>query len=177
LTFTDSSLVGDLKCAEQSANSTENATDNLNCGGVVAASALARWAINSNMNGSSSSSAGDVLPEFTSNLELYFIDQRSLFVNMHPLSWDVNVPILKNLLQAPVAMIRQTLLIQDKRDFTVSTTRDLSGLQRSDWPLLIANVNIPPSISWYPYYKAIYFDPDTRLAIMVLRFRRYLATH
>jgi hypothetical protein len=92
-------------------------------------------------------------------------DKNSPFVNMHPLQWVVNRLILHEIFGLHVFISNLSLLLQNKVDTEV-TQRDISGLQASDFPLLMSNTEVNPSNSWYPYVRSIYFDKVTGLALI-----------
>jgi 5'-nucleotidase, C-terminal domain len=92
------------------------------------------------------------------------LDKNSPMVNMHPLLWVVNRVILHNLFGFNLFISPPSILLQNAIDSSVSR-RDISDLQSFQMPLLISNVELSLSNSWYPYTKAIHFDKDNGLAI------------
>lgn len=98
---------------------------------------------------------------------MQLLDKNSAFVHMHPLGLSVNRLILNGLMGLDVFASSPSILLQNNLDSGVSS-QDISYLQTHDMPLLISNVGVPPSSSWYPYTKAVHFDEETRLAILSL---------
>jgi len=89
-------------------------------------------------------------------------DRDTPFVQMHPLGWNVNRLVLNEILGWKLFASTPSLLAQDDE----VSRRDLSDLQTEDMPLVLTNVAVPPSNSWYSYTKAIYFDKATGLAVL-----------
>jgi hypothetical protein len=100
------------------------------------------------------------------SLVLPFADRDSPFVQMHPLVWNVNRLVFQDIFGFRVFTAPPSLLTQHNGDFDISQ-RDLSGLQSEDFPYLLTNVAIPPSISWSRYTIPVFFDDETRLAVLV----------
>lgn len=98
---------------------------------------------------------------------IQLLDKDSAFVHMHPLGLSVNRFILNGVMGLDVFASSPSILLQNKLDYEVSS-QDISSLQTHDMPLLLSNVGVPPSNSWYPYTKAVHFDTETRLAILSL---------
>mmetsp|Transcript_25776 Transcript_25776/g.76084 ORF Transcript_25776/g.76084 Transcript_25776/m.76084 type:complete len:760 (-) Transcript_25776:1748-4027(-) len=84
-------------------------------------------------------------------------DRTSPFVQMHPMTWTVNRLILHEHFNWRVFRSSLSLL---------TSTRDLAYLRTSDMPLLITNALIPPSNAWYDFTKLVYYDAQSRLAVM-----------
>lgn len=100
------------------------------------------------------------------SLVLPFADRDSPFVQMHPLVWNVNRFVFQDIFGFRVFSAPPSLLTQHKDDFEISQ-RDLSGLQSKDFPYLLSNVAIPPSISWSQFTIPVFFDDETGLAVLV----------
>jgi len=96
-----------------------------------------------------------------------FADRQSPFVQMHPLVWNVNRLVLQHILGWNMFAATPSILTQNKADYNVSN-RDLSDLQSKEFPLLLTNVAIPPSHTWFQYAVPVYFDHTTGLAILSL---------
>jgi hypothetical protein len=99
------------------------------------------------------------------NLIIQKLDTNSPFVNMHPLQWVVNRLILHEIFGLEFFIASPALLLQNKVDSKVSK-RDISGLQDASLPLLLSNVVVPPSNSWYHFTKNVHFDKQTGLAVI-----------
>ena len=97
-------------------------------------------------------------------------EKSSQFVQVHPLGWSVNRLILQGLLGWTLLMSTPSLLLQNERD-QYGSQRDLTYLQDTNFPLLLTNVQIPPSSSWGGtggYHEYIHFDAPTGVALMSL---------
>lgn len=93
-------------------------------------------------------------------------EKQSQFVQVHPLGWNVNRLVLQELLQWKLLMSTPSLLLQNQRD-NYGSKRDLSYLQSPQFPLLITNVDVPPSNSWaIANHEYVHFDPDTHIALL-----------
>lgn len=91
----------------------------------------------------------------------------SVFVQMHPLGWNVNRYILKNRFDKDVYYARNSFLGSHKADLSI-TQNDLSGLQTFDIQPLAGNTVVDTRNSWNQYLKHVYFDQETRLATIVI---------
>ena len=94
-------------------------------------------------------------------------EKSSQFVQVHPLGWSVNRLILQGLLGWTLLMSTPSLLLQNERD-QYGSQRDLTYLQDARFPLLLTNVQVPPSSSWTEYQEYIHFDDTTGVALMSL---------
>lgn len=99
------------------------------------------------------------------SLVVPFADRQSPFVQMHPLAWSVNRLVLSFIMGWNVYVSPPSILQQNRADYEVSQ-QDLSDMQSTDMPLLLTNVNIPPSSSWFRYTQPVFFDEKTVLAVL-----------
>jgi 5'-nucleotidase, C-terminal domain len=129
-----------------------NADDDSCVGGVAAVSALTRHY---------SLSGGHrqpvlVFPKF---------EKQSQFVQVHPLRWSVNRLILQGIMGWNVFMSTPSLLLLNAQD-GFGSQHDLTYLQSTEFPLLITNVAVPPSISWQSTHQYIYYHETTGIALI-----------
>jgi len=103
--------------------------------------------------------------EHTPAVHLQLLDRNNAFVHMHPLGLSVNRLVLHDLMGLEVFASSPSLLLQNKVDYEVSS-QDISNLQTQQMPLLLTNVAVPPSNSWYSFTEAVYFDKETGLAVL-----------
>lgn len=97
------------------------------------------------------------------------MDYQSVFVQMHPLDWNVNRFILKDYFGYETCWINPSLLGQHIEDSPISV-RDLSDLQTPQFrPLLHGNIVTGTANSWSQYIKNIHFDESTGLAIIIIQ--------
>lgn len=139
-------------------------------GGVAAVRAFSRALIGKGSDDSSSASSSldnSNTTTTSSLLVLPQIDKWSPFVQMHPLAWNVNRQVHETITGWKAFVSPPSLLLQDRADSPVSTL-DLSYLQSQDFPLILSNVAIPPSNSWAPFTRPVWFDQDTRLAVIYI---------
>jgi len=53
-------------------------------------------------------------------------------------------------------------------DFDIERSTGVYDLQWESFPLLLTNVAVPPSNSWNPFVKGVFFDDETNLAVMYM---------
>ena len=94
-------------------------------------------------------------------------EKQSQFVQVHPLGWSVNRLILQGLLGWKVLMSTPSLLLQNAKD-QFGSQHDLTYLQSTEFPLLMTNVAVPPSVSWSGenYHEYIHYDDATGIALL-----------
>ena len=95
------------------------------------------------------------------------LDSQSVFVQMHPLDWNVNRLVLHDYFGYNNYYAKPSLLEQHRVDSQVSN-RDLSGLQTHRIKTLM-KADIAPSVinSWSQYTRNIILDEKSGLAVMV----------
>jgi len=130
----------------QSLTDCKDVNDTTCSGGVAATAAYSRY-----------------LTQDQPSLIIPHFDFESALVQLHPLKWDVNRLILNHLLGWKV-FVAPTWFVGAEE----AQQRDMAGLQTVDFPLLLSNVAVPSSNSWYHYTKGVYFDNDTGLAVMFI---------
>lgn len=96
-----------------------------------------------------------------------WLDTSSPFAQMHPLGWNVNALILRDIFKFGFFVPSPSILTAHGDDFGVST-RDLSLLQSQSFPLLLTNAWAPPSISWSNFMETVHFDDATGLAVIYI---------
>ncbi|CAB9508824.1 Gamma-aminobutyric acid (GABA) B receptor [Seminavis robusta] len=123
-------------------------------GGVAAVAAYARSeSVRSSNNDGTELTPTLVIPQF---------DFQSPFIQQHPLQWAANRLVLQHLLGWKLFLARSWFLNTGGRE----QSRDISPLQTKQWPLLISNVAVPSTNSWYHYTKGVFLDQHTNLAII-----------
>jgi 5'-nucleotidase, C-terminal domain len=151
-------LPGDLFDCQSEAgisNDTTAATTAFSCtGGVAATAAYARYYASQTDNHTT-----------TKTLVVPFLDTTSTLVQIHPLGWSLNRLVLQSKMGWNVCLSSPSILTQNRVDYSISP-RDISDLQTLQLPLLLTNVVVPPTNSWYPYTEAVHFDAATGLALV-----------
>jgi hypothetical protein len=94
------------------------------------------------------------------------LDRYSAFAQMHPLGWSVNRVALHDTLGYEHFSSTHALLSYSAGEDAAIPRQDISGLQSLSFPMLLTNVVIPPSNSWYSFSEAVHFDNATGLAIL-----------
>lgn len=89
------------------------------------------------------------------------LDFQSPFIQQHPLALDANRLVMNHLLGWKLFLMRSWFLGVEE-----SQQKNVAGLQSTDWPLVISNVAVPSTNSWYHYTRGIFFDDETGLAII-----------
>ena len=118
--------------------------------------------------GSTSTSSASASSSSDGNIIIQQYDYQSVFVQMHPLGWNVNRFILHDYYSYEYFYAQPSLLDSHYVDSTISV-RDLSGLQTYSFrPLLHGNIIPSTSNSWYQYTKNIQFDYKTGIAIIIV---------
>jgi hypothetical protein len=145
-------LSGDL-------NACQNASDPTCKGGVAAVAAYLRYYNNlyNSTAAGTDHTGNDNLPITLQSIVLPYLDKSSAFVQMHPLEWNMNRIVFHNRMGWNVLLSSPAILTEQ---------RDLSALQSAKMPLLLTNVAVPPSNSWYWFTQPIYFDSSTKLAFI-----------
>lgn len=144
----------------------QNATDPSCVGGVAAVLALVRDTQRSRVVNGTNETAFDLsAEEQLPATVLQRLDKENPFSHMHPLQWNVNRLVIHQIMKLNVFVSPPSVLLQHKDDYSVSPN-DISLLQTLDMPLLLTNVEVPPTATWHPYQKAVHFDPETNLAIL-----------
>lgn len=109
------------------------------------------------------------------NLIINRLDYQSVFVQMHPLDWNVNRLIMHDYFGMRTFWTNPSLMDQHKGDSEVSI-RDLSGLQTETFrPTIHGNKFVETTNSWSQYVKNVHFDEATGLAIIYVQ-EQYIST-
>jgi hypothetical protein len=103
------------------------------------------------------------------------LDYQSVFVQMHPLDWNVNRLILHDYFGMQTFWTNPSLMDQHKGDSPVSI-RDLSGLHTNSFrPTIHGNKFVETTNSWSQYVKNVHFEESTGLAIIYVQ-EEYIST-
>ena len=102
------------------------------------------------------------IPSQAPQMVLPFLDQKSVFVARHPLSYSVNRLVLQHLLGYQFYTGFVSLALQDPALY------DPAPLQSSDFPFVLSDVGIPATSDWRFFHQAIYWDEETHVALISL---------
>ena len=91
----------------------------------------------------------------------------SAFVQMHPKQWNVNHDVLHDIMGFRLFTHTPSTLYANNVDYSGSK-QNLTPLQDRELPFLLTNVQVPPTNSWLPFWEHIYFDSETRVALMAV---------
>ena len=89
------------------------------------------------------------------------LDYQSAFVQMHPLTWNVNRLVFEDVLGLSRWFVSPWLFDETKQDLSKLRTKNIRPLISNMIPLSTVNV-------WHSYIDTVYFDEKTNLAIMAV---------
>lgn len=103
-----------------------------------------------------------------SSLVLPWLDTESPFPNMNYYGVEnINLLLMREVVDWRVYVTPPFLL-----NYAVEPDNEslsfFNEMRRVEFPLLMTNLNVPPSNSWYPFTKQVYFDEETKLAVMYI---------
>ena len=87
------------------------------------------------------------------------LDRTSAFAQAHPLNWGVNRKVLTEI-------FNYSKLFGSVHSVLTDASRNMTYLRDSNFPFLISNALIEPSNPWIAYTRTVYFDTQTRLALI-----------